>query len=96
MSNTPHVVYQDERVTEYADGTEEVRFSDDEYKIMARSPRYFGLVLQCGHALSAAMGDGGCGTCESLFDAMQYAETEAEMDAIYNSVPRAPADLEVK
>lgn len=86
------IVYQDERVTEYRDGTEEVRFSEDEHEFMAANPRYFGLCLPCGHARSAAMGDGGCNVCEGLFDAMQYAETDEERDAIYNSVPRAPAD----
>lgn len=86
------ITYQDALVTEYDNGTEEVRFTEDEHAFMAANPRYFGLCLPCGHALSAAMGDGCCGTCENLFTEMQYAETDAEMDAIYNSVPRAPAD----
>lgn len=87
-------VYEDERVTEYDDGTEEVRFSEDEWKVMERNPRYFGLVQQCGHALGAAMGDGCCGTCEGLMDEMQYCETEEEADEVWNSAPRAPQDLD--
>ena len=72
--------------------TEEVRFTENEWEIMERNPRYFGLCLPCGHALSGAMGDGCCGTCEGLGDEMAYAETEAEAEAIWNSVARAPED----
>lgn len=87
-------VYEDARVTEYDDGTEEVRFSQDEERIMARNPRYFGYVLACGHPRSAAMGDGCCGACEGLGEEMAYAETEAEAQAIWDAdaVNRAPAD----
>ena len=94
MSNT-RITFQDETITEYEDGTEEVRFSDAEWAEMEKRPRYFGLCLPCGHALSAAWGDGTCGTCEGLMDELQHCETEEEADALFAASPRAPADVEV-
>lgn len=40
------VVYEDEFVTEYNDGTEEVRFSDDEWAVMAADPARFGFACK--------------------------------------------------
>lgn len=57
-------VYEDEFVTEYDDGTEEVRFTDAEWAEMLSDPK-FGYVCRNGHRLSD--GDryyGGCLTCE--------------------------------
>lgn len=45
------VVYEDEFVTEYDDGTEDVRFTDAEWEVMLNDPR-FGYVCQNGHRLS--------------------------------------------
>lgn len=45
------VVYHDEFITEYDDGTEEVRFSDDEYKAMMQDPVYFGYACLNGHRI---------------------------------------------
>lgn len=45
------IVYQDERVTEFKDGTEEVRFADDELRFMAQDPVYFGYACRAGHSI---------------------------------------------
>ena len=37
------IVYEDALITEYDDGTEEVRFTDDEWAVMAANPAMFGL-----------------------------------------------------
>lgn len=94
MSNT-RIVYQDDQVTEYEDGTEEVRFSDAEWEAMSLRPRYFGLVLQCGHALSHYNAAEGCIACFSIGEELQYCESDEDYAAIEASFPRAPADLEV-
>ena len=84
---TARITYQDSRVTEYEDGTEEVHFSDNEYNVMARSPRYFGLCLPCGHSNSHYDPCEGCNACFCL------AETDPEdREAAEASFPRAPAD----
>lgn len=44
---SPRIVYEDELVTEYDDGTEEVRFTPAEYEAMAADPATFGLA--CRH-----------------------------------------------
>lgn len=36
------IVYQDALVTEYADGTEEVRFTDEEWAVMMADPATYG------------------------------------------------------
>lgn len=86
-----HIVYEDERVTEYNDGTEEVRFSEEEWKVMERNPRYFGLVLPCGHANQHYDPAEGCFACFAIAETIGDA-TEAEAQAIYDSYPRAPKD----
>ena len=43
------IVYEDRYVTEYDDGTEEVRFSDAEARAMAQDPVYFGYSCRAGH-----------------------------------------------
>lgn len=48
MSN--NVVYEDELVTEYRDGTEEVRFTDAEWAVMMEDPAY-GYVCVRGHRI---------------------------------------------
>lgn len=68
------IVYQDARVTEYADGTEEVSFSEDEHAFMAANPRYFELVLRCGHSRSFYNYCEGCNAC---LDIMESADPEA-------------------
>ena len=82
-------VFESALVTEYDDGTEEVRFTEDEWKIMNASPRYFGLVLQCGHALSFYNAAEGCNACFAIGEAGDEADLA---DAQY---ARAAADVEV-
>lgn len=84
------IVYESRLVTEYEDGTEDVRFTDDEYAAMALRPRFFGLVLQCGHALGLYNAAEGCNACLSIAEA--YDEESAA--AIAASYPRAAADVE--
>ena len=63
--------YQDEWITEYADGTEEVRFSDAEWAMMMEDPVRFGYACPSGHAWSAAECEHGhCNAC--------IAESEAD------------------
>ncbi len=71
----PHITYQDDRVTEYSDGTEVVSFTEAELAAMAADPG-FGLISACGHLYPDAFGrfDEICGTCESLGEAEYYAE----------------------
>lgn len=45
------VVYEDALVTEYADGTEEVRFTDAEYEAMRKDPVYYGYSCPRGHSI---------------------------------------------
>ena len=84
------VVFDSPLVTEYDDGTEEVRFTEDEWKVMSDSPRYFGLVLQCGHALSFANEAEGCLACFAIAEDSQYGDEEAA--ATDARIARAPAD----
>lgn len=87
------IVYQDSRVTEYADGTEEVRFSDDENAIMERNPRYFELCLPCGHSRSYYNACEGCNACLTLAESAQDYEDDPEgFAALVASFPKAPAD----
>jgi hypothetical protein len=44
-------VYEDDLVTEYDDGSTEVRFTDAEWKLMLSDPS-FGYVCRNGHRLS--------------------------------------------
>jgi hypothetical protein len=48
---TAAIYYEDEYVTEYVDGTETVRFSDDEWAAMMRDPVYFGYSCRAGHRI---------------------------------------------
>lgn len=64
------IVYQDEHVTEYQDGTEEVTFTDDEWAEMLSDPKY-GVVCRNGHRIDGIGYDAaeGCLKC--------FAEMEA-------------------
>jgi len=61
---TTRIVYQDELVTEYEDGTEVVRFTDAEWAQMASDPA-FGIVCRSGHPIDRAYydGSGECWAC---------------------------------
>lgn len=76
------VVYQDDQVTEYDDGTEEVRFTDDEHDVMARSPRYFGLCLPCGHDNKFFNAAEGCSACLDISEAGEDYELAAASYAV--------------
>jgi hypothetical protein len=88
------IVYEDEFVTEYNDGTTEVRFSDEEWEVMARSPRYFGLVLECGHGLNHFNPAEGCNACFVIAEELQGLGPDDDEAAqkILNLYPRAPED----
>jgi hypothetical protein len=69
------IVYEDATITEYDDGTTDVRFTDREWEIMLNDPK-FGYV--CGGPSKHRMteGDrryGGCLSCESEAEAAYYA-----------------------
>lgn len=77
-----HIVYEDAAVTEYADGTEEVRFTDAEWEAMLSDPR-FGYVCRQGHRLGDADHRyGACLTCEHM------AEYEYDPDEDVDADPR--------
>lgn len=76
------IVYEDEFITEYDDGTEEVRFTDAEWEQMLTDPR-FGYVFSCGHRIPVDThgqpgGDGTCWICEAEHEAEYYAMLDAE------------------
>jgi hypothetical protein len=81
------VTYQDEGITEYDDGTEEVRFTDAEWERMLADPA-FGYVHRCGHPTSAGerrametgLGDTHCHRCENEAEAICYAIEDAEAE----------------
>lgn len=61
------IVYQDEGITEYDDGTEEVTFTEAEWEVMLNDPA-FGYVCHNGHRLNDAdrrfiVSEGICPTC---------------------------------
>jgi hypothetical protein len=47
-----YITYEDDLVTEYSDGREEVRFTEAEWAAMRADPVRFGLARPCGHPLS--------------------------------------------
>lgn len=59
------IIHESKFVTEYSDGTEEVRFSEAEWAIMQQDPA-FGYVGRCGHSALAFLSDGSCPVCEAL------------------------------
>ena len=60
------VTYQDDSITEYDDGTEEVRFTDAEWEAMLADSR-FGYVCRLGHRQGDADHRyGACLTCEHM------------------------------
>jgi len=64
------IIHESKFVTEYDDGTEEVRFSEEEWDIMLKDPR-FGYILGCGHPATASLSDGSCSICEGLMSQEQ-------------------------
>lgn len=59
------IIYQDETITEYDDGTEEVHFTDAEWAVMMADPVRFGYACPGGHAWSRAEQEHGhCYACE--------------------------------
>jgi hypothetical protein len=94
MSNDPRVndvpspgarvVHESEFVTEYSDGTEEVRFSEAEWEQMLTDPK-FGYVGTCGHSTAGFLSDGSCPICE----AAMYYEQEPEANSTLDLVPTA-------
>lgn len=77
------VVFEDARVTEYADGTEAVRFTEEEWAIMLADPA-FGYVCRSGrHRVDSpafqewAIREGGCMTCSAEMEAA-YSEEAGE------------------
>ena len=86
MSDNGHmtyITYQDAQVTEYSDGTEEVRFTDEEWAIMLADPKY-GYVCRAGkHRI-----DGGTRNwdaaegCIPCFNAREAAYWEYEDGAV--------------
>lgn len=82
------VTYQDEFITEYDDGTEEVRFTAEEWAVMLSDPK-FGYVCHMGHRLPANhhLGDGTCWECEGEAEAA-YADY---LDSLEDAEPAEAA-----
>jgi hypothetical protein len=61
--------FEDDLVTEYSDGREEVRFTESEWSVMMTDPS-FGYVRSCGHPTNANQyGEyGDCLICEYAHD----------------------------
>jgi hypothetical protein len=60
------ITYESETITEWDDGTTDVRFREEEWIAMHKDPVYFGLACHAGHRLSQAEGNNGfCGRCEA-------------------------------
>jgi hypothetical protein len=65
-----YITYEDDLVTEYSDGREEVRFTEAEWAAMRSDPA-FGYVRRCGHPTSIVNGvliDSDCLVCEYAHD----------------------------
>lgn len=79
-------------ITEYDDGTEEVRFSDAEWGEMMRDPVYFGYSCPQGHRLreddSFVLAEG-CPTCFAFHESLDGL-SEDELDQIFSPAPHFP------
>lgn len=65
-----HAIFISRLVTEYDDGTEEVRFTEDEARVMAADPVYYGYAFEgCGHATQGNEGPEGCILCFNINEA---------------------------
>lgn len=85
------IVYEDATVTEYDDGTEEVRFTEAEWERMLSDPA-FGYVCRAGHRLTDA--DHRYGACMSCEHAAEY-ECDPEADEPLTPDEQAALDLAV-
>jgi hypothetical protein len=71
------IIYQDPGITEYDDGTEEVHFSDAEWKVMMADPVRFGYACPQGHLWSEAEHNHGhCYACEAASYEAEMSEEE--------------------
>lgn len=71
------IIYQDDLITEFDDGTEEVRFTDAEWAMMMEDPVRFGYACPSGHAWSDSEREHDhCHTCV----AAQEADHDDEID----------------
>jgi hypothetical protein len=64
------ITYEDDTLTEYDDGTEEVRFTADEWAAMNTDPA-FGYICRRGHRFPIGHDGnptGHCPTCEAISD----------------------------
>jgi len=101
--STARVVYEDEFITERADGTEEVRFTDAEWDRMYADPA-FGYVHRCGHptssherrAMETGMGDTDCRICENESEDYYHTYLFAIEEGLSEEEARAVADRECK
>lgn len=94
------IVYEDEGITEYDDGTETVRFSEAEWEVMLNDPA-FGYVCRNGHRLSESdnrfiVAEGICPHCFGEAEDAYYeylAEHPEEDEAMAETVEAAVADV---
>jgi hypothetical protein len=92
------ITYQDDSITEYDDGTEEVRFTAEEWERMLADPA-FGYVCRFGHTLrDADHRYGSCLACEHAAEAWldddDIAEALALGETDTDPAPAAAADVE--
>jgi len=82
------IVYEDKFITEFSDGTEEVRFTEAEWEVMLADPAFGYVHAGCGHPTSAyerrametGMGDTHCHRCEIEGEQFCYAIEFAEAE----------------
>ena len=90
LSAGARIVHESEFVTEYDDGTEEVRFSKEEWDIMQHDPR-FGYIRTCGHPATASLSDGSCAICEAAMSESQSQPTpEPDLVPALDLEPQTP------
>jgi hypothetical protein len=101
--STARAIYEDEFVTERADGSTDVRFSDEEWERMSKDPA-FGYVHRCGHptssherrAMETGMGDTHCHVCENEAEDHYHTYLFAIEEGLSEAEATAIADRECK
>lgn len=79
-------------ISDYYTDEEDIRFTDEEWIAMEDSPRYYGLVLECGHGLAYRSEAEGCLACLAIAEMGDSDEAIESLEAFYQ---RAPADKEI-
>ncbi len=70
----------------------DTHYTEAERAEMARRPRYYGLVLPCGHALRYYNPAEDCMACFNISEAAQDCVSDADFADLEASYPRAEPD----